>query len=201
MKQKSDEILQDMETSYQASFLKAQAKSYRSFIILLAFLSVILSIAIVQAVMHTRKVRAINHQLSVSNMAKEQLIHLISRELAFPGIAGAQKLDDITSLPEDKIRQHILGLLPGNPALAQEVSDYVISVARKKEEVIKNYGLTAREMEVLKLCQEGLSAQEMADKMHVSVHTVNNHKQNIYSKLDVGGVSEMLAKARKEGLL
>ena len=201
MRQKSDEILQDMETSYQASFLKAKAKSYRLFNILLAVLSLILLAAIIQAVLHARKVKAINHSLSVSNTAKEQLIHLISREFAFPGIAGDQKLDGITSLPEEKIRQHIMGLLPGNPALAQEVSDYVISVARKKEQVIKNYGLTAREMEVLKLCQEGLSAQEMADKLHVSVHTVNNHKQNIYSKLDVGGVSEMLAKARKEGLL
>lgn len=201
MRQKADETLQDMETAYQASFLRAKAKSYRILNMLLAALSLLLFAIIIQSILYARRIKAINHDLSVSNMAKEQLIHLISREFAFPGIAGDQNLKGITSLPEDKIRQHIAGLLPGNPALSQEVSDYVISVARKKEEVIRNYGLTTREMEVLNLCQEGFSAAEMADKLHVSVHTVNNHKQNIYSKLDVGGVSEMLAKARKEGLL
>ena len=201
MRQKADETLQDMETAYQARFLKAKAKSYRLLNFLLAALSLLLLAIIILAIMYARKIRAVNHDLSVSNMAKEQLIHLISREFAFPGIGGDQNLKGITSLPEDKIRQHIMGLLPGNPALSQEVSDYVISVARKKDEVVRNYGLTAREMEVLNLCQEGLSAAEMAEKLHVSVHTVNNHKQNIYSKLDVGGVSEMLAKARKEGLL
>lgn len=201
MRQKADETLQDMETAYQASFLRAKAKSYRILNMLLAALSLLLFAIIIQSILYARRIKAINHDLSVSNMAKEQLIHLISREFAFPGIAGDQNLKGITSLPEDKIRQHIAGLLPGNPALSQEVSDYVISVARKKEEVVRNYGLTTREMEVLNLCQEGLSAAEMADKLHVSVHTVNNHKQNIYSKLDVGGVSEMLAKARKEGLL
>ena len=201
MRQKADEILQDMETAYQTRFVKAKAKSYRLICILLAILSLLLLAIILQYIFQNRKIRDINKSLSVSNMAKEQLIHLISREFAFPDIAGEQKLKGITSLPEDKIRQHIAGLLPGNPALSQEVSDYVISVAKKRVEVIKNYGLTAREIEVLNLCQEGFSAQEMADKMHVSVHTVNNHKQNIFSKLDVGGVSEMLAKARKEGLL
>lgn len=201
MKQKADETLQDMETAYQARFLRAKAKSYRLLSILLAALSLLLLAIIFQSILYARRIKAVNHNLSVSNMAKEQLIHLISKELSFPGIAGEQGLKDITSLPEEQIRQHIAGLLPGNPALSQEVSDYVISVARKKEDVVRNYGLTAREMEVLNLCQEGLSAAEMAEKMHVSVHTVNNHKQNIFSKLDVGGVSEMLAKARKEGLL
>lgn len=201
MRQKADETLQDMETAYQARFLRAKAKSYRLLSILLVALSLLLLVIIIQSILYARKIKAVNNNLSVSNRAKEQLIHLISREFAFPGIAGEQNLSGITSLPEEKIRQHIDGLLPGNPALSQEVSDYVISVARKKEDVVKNYGLTAREMEVLNLCQEGLSAAEMADKMHVSVHTVNNHKQNIFSKLDVGGVSEMLAKARKEGLL
>lgn len=201
MRQKADEILQDMETSYQTRILRAKAKGYRLFVILLAVLSLFLLVIIGQSILHNRRIKAINRSLSASNMAKEQLIHLISREFAFPGIVGDQNLKGLTSLPEDKIRQHIMSLLPGNPALSNEVADYIISVARKKDELVKHYGLTTREIEVLNLCQEGLSAQEMADKLHVSVHTVNNHKQNIYSKLDVGGVSEMLAKARKEGLL
>ena len=201
MKQKADETLQNMETAYQTSLLKAKAKSYRMYSILLAALSLLLVALIIQAFLYGRKIKTKNIDLAVSNMAKEQLIHLISREFAFPGIAGDQSLKGLTSLPEESIRQHVVGLLPGNPALAQEVSDYIISVARKRDDVIKNYGLTSREMEVLQLCQEGLSAAEMADRLHVSVHTVNNHKQNIYSKLDVGSVSEMLAKAVKEGLL
>ncbi|MCR5407698.1 MAG: helix-turn-helix transcriptional regulator [Bacteroidales bacterium] len=201
MKQKADETLQDMETAYQSHLFKARARDYKRVTILLSVLTLLLISVIIQGIYYGRKIKAKNMELSASNMAKEQLIQLVSREFAYPGIAGEHTLKGLTALPDDKIRQHIAGLLPGNPALAHEVADYVISVARKKSELVKHYGLTAREMEVLRLCQEGLSASEMADKIHVSVHTVNNHKQNIYAKLDVRSVSEMLAKAVKEGLL
>jgi DNA-binding NarL/FixJ family response regulator len=46
-------------------------------------------------------------------------------------------------------------------------------------------GLTAREVEVLRLVAQGLTDAQVADKLVVSTRTVNSHVSSIYSKLGV----------------
>jgi DNA-binding NarL/FixJ family response regulator len=48
-------------------------------------------------------------------------------------------------------------------------------------------GLTARELEVLRLVSEGLTNQSIAGRMCLSVRTVERHLTNIYAKLQVSG--------------
>lgn len=46
-------------------------------------------------------------------------------------------------------------------------------------------GLTARELEVARLTASGLSNQELADQLYVSVRTIENHLSRIYRKLGI----------------
>ena len=46
-------------------------------------------------------------------------------------------------------------------------------------------GLSKREIEVLELLAQGLSNQEIADKLFVSLNTAKTHISNIYAKLNV----------------
>jgi DNA-binding CsgD family transcriptional regulator len=59
-------------------------------------------------------------------------------------------------------------------------------------------GLTAREVEVLGLVAAGLSNAEVADRLSLSVHTVGQHLNSIYNKLDV---SSRTAAVRRGGEL
>lgn len=61
--------------------------------------------------------------------------------------------------------------------------------------------LTAREKEVVRLCCEGRPAKEIADVMHISVRTVEGHKANIFKKLKVRSVAELMRYAAEAGLL
>lgn len=61
--------------------------------------------------------------------------------------------------------------------------------------------LSGREKEVLELLAEGLSNQQLADRLHVSLSTVKTHLSNIYSKLGAQRRTDALAKARQLGLL
>jgi DNA-binding CsgD family transcriptional regulator len=45
--------------------------------------------------------------------------------------------------------------------------------------------LTRREREIARLAAEGLTSKDIADRMYLSVRTVDNHLQNVYSKLGV----------------
>jgi len=61
--------------------------------------------------------------------------------------------------------------------------------------------LTKREMEVLKMANEGMFSKEISDKLYISIHTVNRHRQNILEKMNVNNVQEAINYARRLSLL
>jgi LuxR family maltose regulon positive regulatory protein len=61
--------------------------------------------------------------------------------------------------------------------------------------------LSEREVEVLQLIAEGLTNQEIASRLFVSLNTVKAHTRNIYGKLGVHSRTQATAKAREIGLL
>jgi LuxR family maltose regulon positive regulatory protein len=61
--------------------------------------------------------------------------------------------------------------------------------------------LSERELEVLKLVAEGLSNQEIASRLYLSLRTIKFHAGNIYGKLSVKSRTEAVSKARAIGLL
>jgi DNA-binding NarL/FixJ family response regulator len=55
--------------------------------------------------------------------------------------------------------------------------------------------LTRREVEVLRLIAEGLTNQEIADKLFVSASTVDSHRKNLISKLNVKNTAALVRTA------
>lgn len=64
-----------------------------------------------------------------------------------------------------------------------------------------NIKLTKREIEILKLVNKGMFSKEISDNLSISVHTVNNHRQNILQKMNTDNVVEAINYARRLGLL
>jgi len=52
--------------------------------------------------------------------------------------------------------------------------------------------LSQREMEIIKLCHEGLSSKMIADKLNLSIHTVKNHKRNCMEKTLTHNITELI---------
>ncbi len=61
--------------------------------------------------------------------------------------------------------------------------------------------LTKRELEILKLVKTGLLSKEISNKLSISVHTVNTHRQRFLEKLGANNSFEALLFATKFGLL
>jgi LuxR family maltose regulon positive regulatory protein len=61
--------------------------------------------------------------------------------------------------------------------------------------------ISDREQGVLELIARGLSNQEIADKLHISLHTVKTHARRINAKLDVKSRTQATVRARELGLL
>ncbi|QSP94510.1 helix-turn-helix transcriptional regulator [Marinobacter salinisoli] len=61
--------------------------------------------------------------------------------------------------------------------------------------------ISDREHGVLELIAKGLSNQEIADELHISLHTVKTHARRINAKLDVKSRTQAIVRARELGLL
>ncbi|HEY0680256.1 MAG TPA: response regulator transcription factor [Chitinophagaceae bacterium] len=63
-------------------------------------------------------------------------------------------------------------------------------------EKIDKIGLSKREYEILQLINEGLSNQQIADKLFLSENTIKKHISNLFIKLDVQRRTEAIRKAK-----
>ena len=70
-----------------------------------------------------------------------------------------------------------------------------------KEQTREKTGLSQREIEVLGLVATGMASRDIADRLFISVATVNNHRQRILEKLETKNSAEAVRFAASLGLL
>ncbi len=101
----------------------------------------------------------------------------------------------------DEILAAIRATTQGGMPLDPMVTRKLFKRIRESRGPKKDYGLTAREVEVLRLEVEGLMIQAIADKLFISPHTVLTHIKHINEKLGVNTRSMAVVKAIKENLV
>ncbi|AFK03987.1 ATP-dependent transcriptional regulator, MalT-like, LuxR family [Emticicia oligotrophica DSM 17448] len=62
-------------------------------------------------------------------------------------------------------------------------------------------GLSKRELEVLQLMATGLSNQEIAEKLFVSLNTIKTHSSKVFEKMDVKRRTQAVEKAKRLSLI
>ena len=82
--------------------------------------------------------------------------------------------------------------------LESVVSDYISQLSTSEYYAYRQ--LSDRERQVLQLLAEGNSTKEIAFKLHVSVKTVESHRQNIMNKLGIRTLAGLTKFAVREGL-
>lgn len=81
-----------------------------------------------------------------------------------------------------------------------KAEDFSVAKNENREQNLTQlYGLSEREVEVLKLLAEGLRNNEISERLFLSAGTVKNYISNIYAKLEVKGRREAANKAKSEG--
>lgn len=97
----------------------------------------------------------------------------------------------------DAIRQVSKGEPTLHPVIAQKM---LTEIAHPASQIPAEEPLTAREMDVLKLVARGLSNQEIADELVVSVATIYTHVSNILAKLHLASRTQAALYALREGI-
>lgn len=69
------------------------------------------------------------------------------------------------------------------------------------EEELNNRKISKRELEVLELMSQGLSNQEIASHLFVSLNTIKTHSSNLFQKLEVKRRTQAIEIAKKIGII
>lgn len=75
-------------------------------------------------------------------------------------------------------------------------TDFIIN-----EEVMNELGISKRELEVLQLMADGLSNQEIAERLFVSLNTIKTHSSKVFEKMDVKRRTQAVEKAKRLSLI
>lgn len=81
---------------------------------------------------------------------------------------------------------------------------YLINTMTGEKKILltdENQLLSAREKIILQMIQNGKSSKMIAEKLGISKHTVDRHRQNIIAKLQVNNTTEACHKAKRLGLI
>ena len=111
--------------------------------------------------------------------------------------------------------QALLTQIAGDELVGESVTPILAAFAARDEEKTAVFSpttkpapfplprdnLTLRELEILSLLAEHLTAGEIAERLVISTHTVKRHRANIYKKLGVNRLREALAVAEELGVL
>jgi DNA-binding NarL/FixJ family response regulator len=87
-----------------------------------------------------------------------------------------------------------------SPALSDTVMNDYIRRAQGEEKATELGRLSGREREVLQLIAEGKSSAEVGELLHISVRTVDTHRHNIMTKLEIHSIAGLTKFAIRHGL-
>ena len=107
--------------------------------------------------------------------------------------AGANSYILKKSKPELLLRA-IREVFEGGSPMSSDIARKIVAKMQRRDDTRVTYGITPREVEVLTMLSKGLTYQEVADGLFISVKTLKKHIYNIYEKLHVDNKVEALNK-------
>jgi DNA-binding NarL/FixJ family response regulator len=116
-----------------------------------------------------------------------------SNENIFGSLAAGASGYILKNTPSEEILKSIKELHDGGAPMSNDIARKVIQLFHHKPQK-KEEELTKREHEIVDQLAKGLTYEEIADKLFISVETVRFHIKNIYNKLHVHSRTEAVIK-------
>jgi DNA-binding NarL/FixJ family response regulator len=129
-------------------------------------------------------------------------------EYVFEGLRAGAAGYLLKDVPSEQLAEAIRAAARGEAFIHPSVTRKVVAEfarmaerehVRREQPLVEP--LSARELEVLVLLADGLSNQEIAERLTIAPGTVKNHVSNILSKLDVRDRTQAVLRAQEIGLL
>jgi len=127
-----------------------------------------------------------------NNLSKNELQELNAADIKNIILKTASK---------EEIFEALDASIKGKKYYSNELIDLLFEVNERKNQGKETGQLTISEVEIVRLISEGLTTKEIAARKFISFHTVISHRKNIFRKLGVSNISELIMYAIKAGLI
>ena len=117
------------------------------------------------------------------------------------GTIGELGLFSVAARNEKKLLEAMNGEAHLIYVLGLQLHDHVLSLGSEEQETTPYVDLSARELECLKWAAEGLTTEQIADRMAISSATVNYHFNKIVPKFDAANRHHAAIKAVRLGII
>jgi DNA-binding NarL/FixJ family response regulator len=117
------------------------------------------------------------------------------------GITAGAKGYVLKDAAPEELEQALRLVARGGTFLSPQVTGVVVEQLRRGVKDAQEIELSARQREVLQLIAEGHSTRDIAEKLHISVKTVETHRSQVMQKLDVHDVAGLTRYAMRIGLI
>ena len=101
---------------------------------------------------------------------------------------------------EEEIINGLRAVSQGNRFFCNNILDLVVEKPEENDDC-EPTSLSPREFEVLELITKSMTTAQIADELHLSVHTINSHRKNILKKLNLKSPAELIIYALETGLV
>ena len=110
----------------------------------------------------------------------------------------------LKNTPLAQLKEHLLQVAAGGSPMSPGVARFVVQAFQRQPaagpaniplDQLMPEPLTARELEVVRGIEDGLSYKLIAERHHISLDTVRNHIRSVYRKLQVNSKGELMAHA------
>lgn len=107
----------------------------------------------------------------------------------------------IKDIKSEDLERAIRTVNEGKCYYSEELLPLFGKLLKQNTKKSKTNQLSKREIDVVNLIAKGLSSEKIGEQLSISVKTVSNHRNNIYSKLGVQNTAELISYAYKNGIL
>lgn len=121
-------------------------------------------------------------------------VETVERSMQMGAMGFLSKADSV-----DQIETAVLSLHAGQNYLSETLKSRIINARTNAQlppsSTSRLGSLTDREIEIFELTGKGIISREIAEKLSLSLKTVEAHRQNIRQKLDFKSMSELIRQA------
>jgi DNA-binding NarL/FixJ family response regulator len=126
--------------------------------------------------------------------------HISSNEINILNKTGIKNILYKTA-GKHEIIEAVRAAMKGKKYYSPEIVDMLLEARGKKDSSGEASPLTSSEKDIVILIAKGLTTKEIARQKNISFHTVMTHRKNIFRKLGINNVSELLMVAMKNGII
>lgn len=146
---------------------------------------------------------SINELREIRSSFPDLRILVISNNVSKPELVelNAVGINDIIlkTAGKEEVFEALDATLKGKKYYSNELLDLLLEAGEKKTQGDETGQLTITEIEIVRLIADGLTTKEIASRKFISFHTVISHRKNIFRKLGVTSVSELIMYSIKAG--